>query len=194
MDLQPLREALQGALWRKDRRFILLVTSCRVSGHVVGHPRIKMTQRVPDAQDPFLQKVAIVIFCRPHNLQEANELARHLATTASNRPRTFFWDRIFAAIEDEVLDRLAMNLLPDETLPPEVKPLQKERPKNGKLFARGELTAFIRANAQPGAYGPADDIRRLYAMIAEKPGAPSLKSFSVSYYALFPAKARARSA
>lgn len=196
MDLQPLKDALQGALWRRDRRLVLVVCKTALPKELAGHPRIKAVHEPPAVDDPLLQKTAIIIFCRPCDRHAGDSLARQIAQRGG-RPKTFFYDNIPVTIEEIILDRLDLNPLPGER-PREVKrvatakPLGEYRPDKRKLFARGELTAFILDNAQPEHFSRADDVRRLYALIADKPGAPNLATLRSSYYALIRPRPDAR--
>jgi len=189
MDLTNLTGQLQGALWKKDKRLVIVVCKNPLPKALAANPRVQAAREPPKLRGSRLPQMALVLFAQPYSHQAAEEFQRSLGI-GSDKPRIVVWDQAMSVLETALLNALVRNPIRGEKAyaPPE-EVLERFSPKpeprtHASSFKRGELKEFVRRNARPN-YGPKSaDIQRIHGLIADGPGKPSLGGVGATYYKL----------
>ncbi|MDO8601649.1 MAG: hypothetical protein Q7R62_00745 [bacterium] len=190
MDYEPLRDTIQGALWRREKRFVLLISNGKIPKELRKHPRIKVARAPPQVQDPLLADIALLIFVKPYKQMETSEFCRAIRQDKEKAVKILVWDQIIATLEPALLRSLWKNPLEgEEPIKPSNEVLTRFAGKprectHGSHFAWGEFTEFVRTNAKPDQESKAADIERIWGLIEDGPDKPSKVAIATVYYKL----------
>lgn len=181
MDLSKFLDALQGALWRKDRPVVLIVSRRSFCPETVAHPRIFISRKTP-SPGSIPNSVGVVLFVRPFDTEQAARLCDHLP----KQPRTILWEHPFELIEHSLFVVLERNKPRSEKPVKFPKPIKLPAlPVIGKGNQYGAFGRdFILSNADPMAKDIEADIRRIHALIPDGPFKPGIPTLRDSYHRL----------